>query len=51
VTVYAILDPGHLDDFATGVLGLAIDSQGDLYASLASFKPRTHGVWRMRRGH
>jgi sugar lactone lactonase YvrE len=50
VTVYATLDPGHADDFATGVLGLAIDSQGDLYASLASFKQGTHGVWRIGRG-
>lgn len=48
VTVFATLDPAVVDDIGTGVLGLAFDSQGDLYAALASFNPRTHGVWRIR---
>jgi sugar lactone lactonase YvrE len=50
VTVFATLDPAVTDGIASGVLGLAIDSQGDLYAALASFDPSTHGVWRIRRG-
>ena len=49
-TVVATLDPAVADDFRAGVLGLAIDAQGDLYAALASFNPATHGVWRIRRG-
>lgn len=49
-TVVATLDPAVMDDFAAGVLGLAIDSRGDLYATLASFNPTTHGVWRIRDG-
>jgi sugar lactone lactonase YvrE len=50
VTVFATLDPAVADDLGAGVLGLAIDSRGDLYAALASSNPRTHGVWRIRRG-
>jgi sugar lactone lactonase YvrE len=47
--VYATLDPGVVDAFDRGVAGLAIDSTGDVYAALASYKPATHGVWRLRR--
>src|SRR5215207_3853587 len=47
--VYATLDPGVVDAFDRGVAGLAIDSTGDVYAALASDKPATHGVWRLRR--
>lgn len=49
VTVFATLDPAVVDEIGAGVLGLAFDSKGDLYAALASFNPRTHGVWRIRR--
>ena len=48
VTVFATLDPAVVDSFAAGVTGLAFDTRGDLYAALASFNPRTHGVWRIR---
>ena len=50
VTVFATLDPAVVDEFGVGLLGLAFDSQGDLYAALSSFKAATHGVWRFRRG-
>lgn len=50
VTVFATLDPAVVDEFGTGVLGLAFDSRGDLYAALASSNPRTQGVWRIEQG-
>jgi sugar lactone lactonase YvrE len=37
-------DPG--DD---GVLGLATDRRGDVYAALVTHEPDTHGVWRISR--
>lgn len=49
-TVFATLDPSVVDEFGVGLLGLAFDSQGDLYAALPSFNPGTHGVWRIRSG-
>jgi sugar lactone lactonase YvrE len=47
VSVFAILHPGVKDQFGKGVLGLAIDPHGDLYAALTTFNPRTRGVWRI----
>jgi sugar lactone lactonase YvrE len=35
-------DPGD-----TGVLGLATDSRGNVYAALVTHDPATHGVWRI----
>lgn len=32
-----------------GILGLASDGGGRVYAAVASFDPRTHGVWRINR--
>lgn len=32
---------------APGLLGLAVDERGDLFAAVASFDPATHGVWRV----
>ncbi len=32
-----------------GLLGLAVDRHGDVYAAVASFRPATHGVWRVAR--
>jgi len=49
VTTFVTLDRGAADDFATGILGLAFGPNGDLYAALASFNARTHGVWRISR--
>ena len=49
VTTFVTLDGGAADDFATGILGLAFERNGDLYAALASFNSRTHGVWRISR--
>jgi sugar lactone lactonase YvrE len=37
-------DPG-----GSGVLGLAVDSRGNVYAALVTFDPATHGVWRISR--
>lgn len=47
--------PPHSGDvqrshFATpgaGLLGLAVDAPGNVYAAVASFNPATHGVWRI----
>jgi sugar lactone lactonase YvrE len=50
VAVFATLGPsgGELD---AGVLGLAVDPRGDVYAAFPSGDPATHGVWRIgRRG-
>ena len=47
VTVFATLDPAVKDEIGKGILGLAFDKYGDLYAALPSFKPRTRGVWRI----
>jgi sugar lactone lactonase YvrE len=48
VSVFATLglSAGELDK---GVLGLAVDPGGDLYAAFPSGDPATHGVWRIRR--
>jgi sugar lactone lactonase YvrE len=48
-SVFATLDPGVVDEFPTGVVGLAVDARGNLFAALASRKPATHGIWRLRR--
>ena len=37
-------DPG-----GSGVLGLATDARGNVYAALVTFDPATHGVWRIGR--
>lgn len=50
ISVFARLGPSTLD-FDAGVLGLAVDGDGDLYAAFPSRNPATHGVWRIgRRG-
>jgi sugar lactone lactonase YvrE len=35
--------------FAFGILGLALDAGGDVYAALHTLDPQTHGVWRIRK--
>lgn len=49
VSVFATLDAGVEDAFPAGIAGLAFDARGDLYAALSSFRPATHGIWRIRR--
>lgn len=49
VSTIATLDPGAPPDFDFGVLGLAVNPRGDLYAAVASGNPPTHGVWRVGR--
>lgn len=39
------LDPAPVESF--GILGLATDPFGRIYAAVASFNPATHGVWRI----
>lgn len=41
-SLFATLDAG-----VHGLLGLAADSRGDIYAAVASFNPATHGVWQI----
>ena len=48
VSVIASFD-GSPDQVDGGVLGLATDPRGNLYAALASSNAATHGVWRLRR--
>jgi sugar lactone lactonase YvrE len=48
VSVFARLGPSSTA-FDGGVLGLAADRDGDLYAAFASGNPSTHGVWRIGR--
>ena len=49
ISTLAVLDPSTPPDFDFGVLGLTVDSRGDVYAALASGNPATHGVWRVGR--
>ena len=42
------LDPPPPPD-SQGILGLTTDGGGRIYAAVASFDPRTHGVWRIGR--
>jgi sugar lactone lactonase YvrE len=49
VSVLARLGP-TAPDFDGGVLGLAVNGHGDLYAAFSSGDPATHGVWRIGRG-
>ena len=50
VSVFARLGPSA-PDLDAGVLGLAVNEHGDLYAAFSSGDPATHGVWRIgRRG-
>jgi sugar lactone lactonase YvrE len=49
VSTFATLEPVCEDSFPVGVAGLAFDARGNLYAALNSFRPATHGVWRIRR--
>lgn len=39
------LDPAPVESF--GILGLATDHYGHVYAAIASFHPATHGVWQI----
>ena len=48
VSVFATLDPA-VSPGAPGLLNLALDPAGVVYAALASFNPSTHGVWQVNR--
>jgi sugar lactone lactonase YvrE len=51
VSVFATLGSSPPGNFVRGVLGLAVNPNGDLYAAFPSDDPATHGVWRIgRRG-
>ncbi|HXV64592.1 MAG TPA: hypothetical protein VEK15_28095, partial [Vicinamibacteria bacterium] len=43
-TLFAVLEPEPL---GSGTLGLEVDRRGNVYAAVASFKPDSHGVWRI----
>jgi sugar lactone lactonase YvrE len=45
VSQFFKLQPAPLGSF--GILGLATDHYGHVYAAIASFDPTTHGVWRI----
>jgi len=48
-TVFATLDVGNQGG---GLVGLAFDDEGNLYACLASYVQGTHGIWKIDRwGH
>jgi sugar lactone lactonase YvrE len=49
VSTIAVLDMGAPPDFDFGVLGLAVNPRGDIYAAVASGNRATHGVWRVAR--
>lgn len=42
---FVTLDAAVVDPRAQGVLGLAVDARGLIYAALVTFNPATHGVW------
>lgn len=42
------MDPSPTAE-SQGILGLTTDGGGRIYAAIASFDPRTHGVWRINR--
>ncbi|UFP96632.1 SMP-30/gluconolactonase/LRE family protein [Gloeobacter morelensis] len=44
----ATLDTGRGPEAGYGLVGLAVDPAGNVYAALASFVEATHGVWRVR---
>jgi DNA-binding beta-propeller fold protein YncE len=48
VSVFATLNVAAQPQ-APGLLGLAVDPRGNVYAAVASFNPSTHGVWRISR--
>jgi sugar lactone lactonase YvrE len=48
VSVFTTLGPAT-GDVDGGVLGLAVDPDGDLYAAFPSGNPTSHGVWRIGR--
>jgi sugar lactone lactonase YvrE len=48
VSVFATLGQAGVE-LDAGVLGLAVDDGGDLYAALATGDPTTHGLWRIGR--
>lgn len=45
-SILATLDVGSSGG---GVVGLAVDAEGDLYVCDASFEARTHGIWKVER--
>jgi len=47
VSLFATLG-ATANPLAEGLLGLAIDWRGDVYAALVTFEPESHGVWRIR---
>jgi sugar lactone lactonase YvrE len=47
VSEFAVLDPAVASPF--GVLGLAVDAPGNVYAAVMSGNAGTHGVWRVSR--
>jgi sugar lactone lactonase YvrE len=49
VSVFATLGPSPSEAVDGGVLGLAVNPNGDLYAAFPSGDPATHGVWRISR--
>ena len=49
VSTIATLDPSTPPGFDFGVLGLAVNPRGDVYAAVASGNPATHGVWKVGR--
>jgi sugar lactone lactonase YvrE len=48
-SVFAVLGPGAVDAFDGGVLGLAIDRRGDVYAALSVDDDARRGVWKIGR--
>jgi hypothetical protein len=48
-SVFAILGPGGVDEFDGGVVGLAIDRRGDVYAALSVDDDARRGVWKIGR--
>ena len=48
-TLAALAEMETEDPGGTGVLGLATDPQGNVYAALVTHDPSTHGVWRIGR--
>lgn len=48
-SVFAVLDTGGVHEFDGGVVGLAVDHRGDVYAALAVEDDARRGVWRIGR--
>jgi sugar lactone lactonase YvrE len=48
-SVFAVLDTGGVHEFDGGVVGLAVDHRGDVYAALAAEDDTRRGIWRIGR--